>query len=300
MGAYSRLVKANAPGAKKRFGQHFLRDTGVIDRIVRWIHPAPNDVFLEIGAGDGALSCRLASRVSRLMAVEIDSDRVKPLEESLRPFSSAIVIPGDFLRMDLSELVVQHMQSDQQLRIAGNLPYNIATAIIEKLLHDHRTPILDMFFMVQLEVAQRITASPGSRQYGFLSVNCQHYADVEMGFKVSPACFVPRPKVTSAMVSIRPKSMKPDPIFESDFDSIAKAAFSYRRKTLSNALMRHPIFESVCHDLLIRAGIDGSRRAEDLSVLEYECLASIYHREFRDKESGVRIVGSRQSIVGDV
>jgi 16S rRNA (adenine1518-N6/adenine1519-N6)-dimethyltransferase len=288
MGMYSRLVKPNEPSPKKRFGQHFLRDIGAIDRIVRWIQPAPYDVFLEIGAGDGALSCRLGAQVARLLAVEIDFERVHPLEEMLRPWDSAIVIPGDFLQMDLSELVAQHLQPDQQLRIAGNLPYNIATAIIEKLLHDHRSPILDMFFMVQLEVAQRITASPGSRQYGFLSVNCQHYADVQMGFKVSPACFVPRPKVTSAVVAIRPKRMQFEAALESHFDSIAKAAFSYRRKTLANALARHPVLGGVSLPLLIRAGIDGSRRAEDLSVLEYECLASVYSREFSSKESGVR------------
>jgi 16S rRNA (adenine1518-N6/adenine1519-N6)-dimethyltransferase len=287
MGVYPRLVKSNAPSAKKRFGQHFLRDTGVLERIVRWIQPAPDDIFLEIGAGDGALSTRLASRVARLLAIEIDFERVPPLKEALSPFPSALVFQGDFLQLDLSELIAPHLAADQKLRIAGNLPYNIATAIIDRLFHSS-LPIRDMFFMVQLEVAQRIAASPGSRQYGFLSVNFQHHADIEPGFKVSSACFVPRPQVTSSMISLRPKNMKPDPAIESAFEIVAKAAFSYRRKTLSNALVRHPALGSVSEALLIRAGIDGSRRAEDLSVQEYESLADIYGNEFVGKESGVR------------
>jgi 16S rRNA (adenine1518-N6/adenine1519-N6)-dimethyltransferase len=286
MGVYPRLVKPNAPAAKKRFGQHFLRDKGVIERIVRWIHPSPGDIFLEVGAGDGALSSRLAPQVSRLIAVEIDAERLQPLQDILQPFSSAVVIQGDFLQMDLCDLVAEHLGSDRQLRIAGNLPYNIATPIIEKLLHTPQLPIRDMFFMVQLEVAQRITATPGSRQYGFLTVSCQHYADVELGFKVSPACFVPRPQVTSSMVSIRPKNVKRDPGFESDFESIAKAAFGYRRKTLLNALARHTTFGQISRSLLLRAGIDGSRRAEDLSLQEYEFLASVYRTEFKRKGAG--------------
>jgi len=273
MGVYPRLVKSNAPGPKKRFGQHFLRDTGVLDRIVRWIHPAPDDVFLEIGAGDGSLSCRLAPGIARLLAVEIDADRMPRLKEVLQPFPSATVIEGDILQLDLSGLVAKNLALGSQLRIAGNLPYNIATAIIEKLLHD-RLPVQDMYFMVQLEVAQRITAHPCSRQYGFLSVDCQHHAEVHFGFKVSPACFVPRPQVSSAMISLRPNKA----CFEwaPEFEAIAKAAFSYRRKTLANSLARHPVFGKAVHDFLSRAGIDGGRRAEELSVQEYEHLARVY------------------------
>jgi len=279
MGVYPRLVKSNEPGPKKRFGQHFLRDTGVLERIVRWIQPTPDDLFLEIGAGDGALSARLAERVARLLAIEVDLDRIPYLESTLAIFKSATVISGDVLQLDLAGLVARYLQPGQKLRVAGNLPYNIATAIIEKLLHGG-LPIEDMFFMVQLEVAQRITASPGSRQYGFLSVNCQHRADVQMGFRVSPACFVPRPQVSSAMLSFRPKVNLQDPAFDSDFEALGKAAFSYRRKTLENSLSRHPVFGAISRTLLNRAGIDGARRAEELSVQEYEYLALIFHKYF--------------------
>ena len=279
MGVYPRLVKSNEPSAKKRFGQHFLRDTGVIDRIVGSIRPAPGDVFIEIGAGDGALSTRLAPLVARLLAIEIDFERIPQLEDALRPFPSALLIPGDILRLDLGKLASKYLNPGQRLRIAGNLPYNIGTAVIEKMLHE-TLPILDMFFMVQLEVAQRITAHPGSRQYGFLSVDCQHHADVQLGFKISPACFVPRPQVISSLISFRPKSTGMDSDCEAAFEAVGKAAFGHRRKTLSNSLAMDEALGKISHQLLSRAGIDGSRRAEDLTVPEYERLARIYHDEF--------------------
>jgi 16S rRNA (adenine1518-N6/adenine1519-N6)-dimethyltransferase len=278
MGAYSRLVKPNEPHPKKRFGQHFLRDTGVLERIVRWIQPAARDLFLDIGAGDGALSAHLAPRVACLLAIELDRDCISRLEKALASFKSAIIVAGDVLQLDLSGLVARYLQPGQRLRVAGNLPYNIATAIIEKLTHSG-LPIEDLFFMVQLEVAQRITASPGSRRYGFLSVDCQHHCEVQMGFKIAPACFVPRPRVSSAMLSLRPKAGKQDPAFHSAFEALAKAAFSYRRKTLENSLSRNPVFGKI--PLLSRAGIDGSRRAEELSVQEYEHLAQVFHGHFQ-------------------
>ena len=277
MGATSHLVKFNEPTPKKRFGQHFLRDKGVVDRIVRWIQPASNDLFLDIGAGDGALSLCLAPGVPRLLAIEVDADCIPYLENALAPFPSATVIAGDILKLDLAEIVSPYLKPDTRLRIAGNLPYNIATVIIEKLLHIN-LPIHDLAFMVQLEVAQRITARPGTRDYGYFSLVCQHRSDVRLGFKVSPACFVPRPKVKSAMVSFHLKPKIWDSALESDFEAMGKAAFSYRRKTLENSLSRHPVLGKRSSLLLTRAGIDGSRRAEELSILEYEHLAQTYNK----------------------
>jgi len=279
MCASSSLVKSNDPAPKKRLGQHFLRDTGAVKRIMQWIQPRPEDSFLEIGAGDGALSIRLASSVARLIAVEFDSDCIPLLKKKLEPFSHAVVVEGDILKLDLSKNLNSYMQPGQKWRIAGNLPYNIGSAIIERMLDSH-IPIKDMFFMVQLEVAQRITAQPGSRQYGYLSVHCQHRSTVRMGPKISPGSFVPRPRVHSAMVSIKPKSETPDTNFESAFREVAKAAFAYRRKTLQNSIRRNETFRHISTDLLKKAEIDGKRRAEQLSVEEYEHLALIYHTRF--------------------
>jgi 16S rRNA (adenine1518-N6/adenine1519-N6)-dimethyltransferase len=274
MGAHSSLVKPNESRPKRRFGQHFLRDTGVLERIIRWIQPAPDDFFLEIGAGDGALSLQLAQKTARLLAIEIDRDCIPLLEGALEPVESATIIPGNILNLNLPELIARYARPDQEIRVAGNLPYNIATAIIDRLLHSHLR-IMDLSFMVQLEVAQRITAVPGSRQYGYLSVDCQHHADVQMGFKISPACFVPRPKVHSAVVSLRPKANLRDSDFETAFETLTKAAFTHRRKTLQNSLRRHARLGNVSQNLLNRAGIDGSRRAEDIAVREYETLAAL-------------------------
>jgi 16S rRNA (adenine1518-N6/adenine1519-N6)-dimethyltransferase len=284
MGVYTSLVKSNEPSAKKRFGQHFLRDTGVLDRIVRWIQPDKGNVFLEIGAGRGALSTRLAEHAQTLLAIEVDRDCIPILQESLDPFKSAKIISADVLQLDLAEIVSAYLHPDQKLRIVGNLPYNIATAIIYKMLHS-RLPIEDMFFMVQLEVAERITANPGTKQYGYLSVDCQHYSDVRLGFKVSSACFVPRPKVSSAMISLHPKPHSQVSVWETHFEKLCKAAFSYRRKTLENALRRNPQFAKISESLLAKAGVDGSRRAEQLSVQEYEQLATLFHEEFANSTS---------------
>jgi 16S rRNA (adenine1518-N6/adenine1519-N6)-dimethyltransferase len=280
MGVHLPLVKSNESRPKRRLGQHFLRDTGVLARIVRWIQPAPDDFFLDIGAGDGALSLRLAEKVSRLVAIEVDRDQIPRLEKALEHVESAIVIQADILNLDLPDVIARYSKPDRKIRIAGNLPYNIATAIIEKLLHSS-IPIESMFFMVQLEAAQRIAASPDSRQYGYLSVFCQHHCHVQMGFGVSPACFSPRPKVSSAMIALHPKTNPQDPDFESAFESLVKAAFAYRRKTLENSLRRDAALGAVSQDLLRRAGIEGIRRAEDIAVEEYENLANILQKHFQ-------------------
>jgi 16S rRNA (adenine1518-N6/adenine1519-N6)-dimethyltransferase len=258
---------------KKRFGQHFLRDTGVLDRIVRWIAPSARDTFLEIGAGDGALSVRLAPRVSRLFAVERDPECIPMLTSALRPFPHATVVEADILETDIGALLGP-CSGDGPVRVAGNLPYNIATFIIEKLLALDLA-VADMTFMLQLEVARRVTASPGSREYGLLSVHCQHRADVRFAFTVSPACFVPRPRVTSAVVAFRPFERRWEADLEYRFREVLGAAFGYRRKTLLNSLRRHPRMGPVAAELLVKAGIDGARRAEELSVQEYEHLASV-------------------------
>lgn len=285
MEVYSSLVKPYTTRPKKRLGQHFLRDTGVIDRIIRWIDPQSGDIFLEIGAGDGALSSRIAPAVGSLVAIELDGDCIPHLKKALESYESAAVINADIMRLNLMRFVPPKLDAQQRLRIAGNLPYNIATAIIEKILHCS-LPVNDMIFMVQTEVAQRITASPGSRQYGYLSVHCQHHSDVCLGFKVSPSCFVPRPKVSSSMVSLNLKQGPKDPDFESDFESLTKAAFSHRRKTLANSLGKNPLFGAVSNSILQFSGIDGSRRAEDLSLEEFETLTRVYKEKFKSNRTG--------------
>ncbi len=263
------------PRAKKHLGQHFLRDTGVLERISRLIQAGSGDLVLEIGAGDGALSRRLAPTASRLLALEVDAECIAPLEAALAPFPSATVVPCDVMEADIAALVSPYLAHTKRLRIAGNLPYNLATAIIEKAL---RLPlrVSDLVFMVQLEVAQRITAVPGTRQYGYFSVLCRHFAEVALAFRVRPECFSPRPRVFSAIVQLRPYNLPTDRRLDGAFARIAKAAFAYRRKMLSNALPRDAVIGANTGKLLSCAEIDGSRRAEQLSVREYEELARCF------------------------
>jgi 16S rRNA (adenine1518-N6/adenine1519-N6)-dimethyltransferase len=278
-------VKIGAAEAKKRLGQHFLKDTGILDRMIRWMEPAACQVFIEIGAGAGALSVRLAEKAGALAAIEIDGDCIPILEEALAPFNSAAVVRGDILSLDLAELVNKHLRPGHNLRVAGNLPYNIGTAIIRKLLRAV-LPVEVMFFMLQLEVAERILARPETREYGFLSVLCQHHAEARMGFKVPPACFTPKPKVMSAVISLHPKPRDKNAEWEADFEELVKACFAHRRKTLANSLSRSARFGGITGGLLEKATIDGARRAESLSVKEYERLADIYFREFPPEKRG--------------
>jgi 16S rRNA (adenine1518-N6/adenine1519-N6)-dimethyltransferase len=265
--------------AKKRLGQHFLRDTRILDRLLRLIGVASADTFLEVGAGYGALSERLAPRVAHLIAVELDLDCVSALEASLARFPSATVVAGDILSLKIPALVSPYLRPGQPLRVAGNLPYNIATTIIEKLL-SLELSIRDITAMVQLEVAQRIVARRGTRQYGYFSVYCQHLAQVRLEFEVAPGCFSPRPQVISAVVTFRPHPRPRELTVTNNLVRIAKAAFGHRRKTLANSLRHDPQIGLVSDALLTRARIDPGRRAEDLTIQEFERLATIYACNF--------------------
>ena len=265
---------------KKQLGQHFLKDAGILERLVRLIRPGPADVIVEVGAGEGALSARLAPPAGRLLAVEVDRDCLERLQAALASHPNARVVHGDILEIDLPALVSGDLEPDSRLRIVGNLPYNLATAIIVRML-DLTLPIHDMVFLVQLEVAERITASPGSRQYGYFSVRCQHLCSTKMGMRVPPSCFVPRPQVMSAAVTLTLRDAPRFPELEESTWEVAKAAFAYRRKTLANSFRHDPAVAPVADVLLSRAGISGSLRAERLSVEDYARLGRLYHELHR-------------------
>ncbi len=272
------------PRPKKRFGQHFLRDTGILDRIVERLNPRPGDLILEVGAGYGALSVRLAPRVGKLVAVEVDSDHIAQLIINLSPYPSAVVKCADILKTDLEEILSPYLEKQRVLRIAGNLPYNIATAVIERFFQ-LPLPVKDMTFLVQLEVAQRIIAMPGTRQYGYFSIVCQHFSEVRMGFKVRPGGFFPRPNVMSAIVTLQPYKRPKDRRFDETLIWLSKAAFAHRRKTILNSLRFNPELEPISEALLARAGIDAGMRAEEVTVSEYSHLTRIYLEDF-DRSTG--------------
>lgn len=260
---------------KKRLGQHFLKDTGTLERLAAYISPSRDDLIVEIGAGTGALTSLLARQAGCLIAIEIDPDCIPALEEALAGRTNVAVVQGDILEIDIHGLIRPYLIQGKRLRFVGNLPYNVSTAIIERLLR-LRLPIQEMIFLVQLEAAERITAAPGSRPYGYFSVYCQHYCEPRIGFRISPACFVPRPKVMSATVSLKPRPARWSAALEESFEEVVKAAFAHRRKTLANSMRYHAAIGPLADEILHKAGIDGALRPEQIPVCDYERLARIY------------------------
>ena len=250
--------------ARKRFGQNFLTDTGVISQIVAGIAPKPNDAMLEIGPGLGALTCALLPSLSALTVVELDRDLIPKLKARCQTAGlgdKLTVRAEDALTLDLRPLAEHHAQ---RLRIVGNLPYNIGTPLIFHLL-DQADAIYDMTFMLQKEVVDRLAAEPGSKDYGRLSITVQARATVEPLFVVPPTAFNPPPKVDSAVVRLVPRAepLVPAALWPG-FSELVTLAFSQRRKTLGNTLK--PLRTAA---EISAAGIDPIRRAETLTIQDF-------------------------------
>jgi 16S rRNA (adenine1518-N6/adenine1519-N6)-dimethyltransferase len=260
------------PLARKRFGQHFLEATWA-DKVVGAIAPAPGDLFLEIGPGPGVLTLRLAPRVSRLVAVEIDRDLAAGLRPRLPP--NASLVHGDVLDVDLDAVLPE---TGAPVRIAGKLPYNISSPILIRLLElASRRSIKDATLMLQREVADRLVASPGTREYGVLSVLVQWRADVTRLLALPPGAFRPPPEVRSALVRL---AFRPPAFALKDaalFERMVRGMFSQRRKTIANALAGFAATVDVAAGAaLAAAGIDPRRRPEMLEVIEMARLADIF------------------------
>lgn len=242
--------------AKKRFGQNFLHDNNMIDKIVRNIAPKENDLLVEIGPGRGAITFPLLAKGCRLEAIEIDRDLIPNLLETC-PFPERFhVHPADALLFDFSTL-------SAPFRLVGNLPYNISTPLLFHLMK-FTSQISDLHVMLQREVVDRICADPNNKTYGRLSVMLQYYCDVEKLFLIPPGVFDPAPKVESALLRLIPKKERPLNINEEKhLEEIVKLAFGQRRKTLRNNLKS--IINNSC-------SIDLQKRAENLSVNDFVIL----------------------------
>ena len=257
--------------ARKRFGQHFLEATWA-DKVVEAIAPQPGDRFLEIGPGAGALTIRLAPRVQRLTAVEVDRDLAARLRSHLPPHAD--LVEADFLSVDLRPYV-----EAGPLRIAGNLPYNISSPILFKLLQASRDPggLLDATIMLQLEVAERLTAAVGTGEYGVLTILTSLYASVSRVLTLPPGAFRPMPKVRSAVVRL---TFRPSPVAVKDgprLERLIRTLFTRRRKTVLNAL--RPFAESLGQDAgaaLSAAAVDPGVRPETLDLASLARLADVF------------------------
>jgi 16S rRNA (adenine1518-N6/adenine1519-N6)-dimethyltransferase len=249
---------------KKHYGQHFLHERGVIERIVAAIAPQPDDRIVEIGPGEGALTLPLLKAAGRLTAIELDTDLLEPLRARAADLGTLEIIHADVLKVDLTALA-----EGGKLRLAGNLPYYVSSPILFHCLA-HAGAITDMHFMLQKEVVDRMAAAPGSKVYGRLSVMLQLVCRVEPLLKVAPGAFRPPPKVESAVVRLTPlpPAQCPDRALTAKMDAVVRAAFNQRRKTLSNAL--RGLLDA---DAIRAAGIDPRARAEDVAPTGFVELA---------------------------
>ena len=256
--------------AKKHLGQNFLRDTSVIDRIVLAIAPQPGDVIVEIGPGQGALTFPLLKQHGDITAIEFDRDLHAPLQTAARQHGELHLIAGEVLSVNFSELAAQRSDAQGQIRLVGNLPYNLSSPILFHAL-DHAHAIRDMHFMLQKEVVERMAAGPGSKVYGRLSVMLQAYCSVTPLFIVPPGAFIHAPKVDSAVVRLVPKPHgKIEVADHASFANVVRAAFGQRRKTLRNAL--HGVADSAT---LEAAGLRPEARAEQVAVADFVQLANL-------------------------
>lgn len=247
--------------ARKRFGQNFLVDQQVIAEIIDIIHPQPEDRMVEIGPGLGALTRPLLQTLDHLIVIELDRDIVERLKKE-PPQDRLTIYSADALRFDFSTL-------GKNLRIIGNLPYNISTPLLF-YLSQFSTAILDMHFMLQKEVIERLVAKPSTSAYGRLSVMLQYRFEMEMAFSVSAGSFRPAPKVESAIVRMVPiQNRIPAVTNETLFSQIVAAAFSQRRKTLRNTLSNY-----LTKDDFTRLAIDPGVRAENITVEQYIHIAN--------------------------
>lgn len=250
--------------ARKRFGQNFLHDQGIIRRIVSSVHPLPKQRLLEIGPGQGAITEELLESGCELSVIELDRDLLPILEEKFAAKSNFRLFQGDALKFD-----IQALAGDDKLRVVGNLPYNISTPLIFHLL-SQQSGIADMHFMLQKEVVERLAASSGSKAYGRLSIMAQYYCQVENLFEVPPEAFSPRPKVQSAIVRLTPHQTLPYPAKDVEkLQQVLRSAFNQRRKTLRNNLK-----ELISSDALEKLGIDPGLRPERLELADFVAIAN--------------------------
>ncbi|MCI0400967.1 MAG: 16S rRNA (adenine(1518)-N(6)/adenine(1519)-N(6))-dimethyltransferase RsmA [Gammaproteobacteria bacterium] len=254
----------------KRLGQHFLHDRRIIERIIHAIDPQPSQRVVEIGPGHGALTIPLIKQLGQLDVIELDRNLAASLQTHCAGMGTLRVHTVDALDFDICRLAV----NGKPVRVVGNLPYNISTPLLFHLL-GRSACIMDMVFMFQKEVVERIAAQPGSRRYGRLSVMAQYHCHVEPLFSIGPGAFSPAPTVDSTLIRLVPHKVPPVKVDDKAlFSDLVRQAFAQRRKTLRNAL------KALLSEMQIReAGVDPGLRAEVLSLDDFALLAKAARRE---------------------
>jgi 16S rRNA (adenine1518-N6/adenine1519-N6)-dimethyltransferase len=274
-GFVSRLLARHQIRLQKKWGQNFLVDENIIRKIVDTAGIGQEDTVLEIGPGIGTLTVALARRAKKVLAVEIDGRLIAVLKETLAEYPNVEIINADALELDYRQLLA----GKEPVRLVANLPFNVATPLLYRWLKDSTPPFCGLVCMVQKEVAQRITAAPGGRDYGGLSVVCRYAAEARLAFRVPGTVFFPRPEVAGAVVAMLPRCNRSlDPVLEPLFFKVVEAAFAQRRKTLKNTLENSfPLLKGELAAVAGSTGINLSRRGETLNVTEFAKLTRVIY-----------------------
>lgn len=265
------LTKYNL-SAKKSLGQNFIIDTNILENIVEVGNVDKETTVIEIGPGIGALTEQIAKQAKEVFAFEIDGRLLPVLDDTLAPYTNVTIIHEDVLKVDFEKFQEEYLQDVKRLVVIANLPYYITTPIVMHLL-ESTLPIEDFVLMMQKEVAQRLEASPSTKEYGSLSIAIQYYMDTSISFIVPRSVFMPQPNVESAIVHLRSRenpllTVKNPPLFF----KIVRASFVQRRKTLWNNLrnaLNSKEKEEILKEALAQADIDPQRRGESLSIEEF-------------------------------
>ncbi|HYF78522.1 MAG TPA: 16S rRNA (adenine(1518)-N(6)/adenine(1519)-N(6))-dimethyltransferase RsmA [Symbiobacteriaceae bacterium] len=264
------IMTAHGIRPQHKLGQNFLTDARVLEGIVAAAEIGPDDLVLEIGPGLGTLTQQLARAAGKVLAIELDRNLVEILRKTLLEMHPNVeLIHGDAGRIDLHTLLVERLAPGAKAKVAANLPYYITTPLIMRLLEE-RLPLDTIVVMVQKEVADRMVAPPGGKDYGALSVAVQYHTEPRIAVKVSRGAFLPPPEVDSAVVAMRLRTKPPVDAPQEAFFRVVKAAFGQRRKALGNALSGGLSIEKArIQEALSRANIDPTRRGETLSLEEF-------------------------------
>lgn len=270
---------------QKKYGQNFLIDTGVLEKIIREAGVTKDDFVLEIGPGIGTMTQYLCESAREVAAVEIDKALIPILKDTLSPYDNVTVINEDILKVDINRLA-QEKNGGRPIKVVANLPYYITTPIIMGLFESH-VPIDSITIMVQKEVADRMKTGPGSKDYGALSLAVQYYADPQIVANVPPNCFMPRPKVGSAVIRLKRHAQPVVNVTDEKLMfRLIRASFNQRRKTLANGLKNAPdipLEKEEIEAVITELGKPLTIRGEALTLEEFAALSELVGRRINDK-----------------
>ncbi len=273
----SQIIKKYGFSFRKRFGQNFLIDEHVLTKIVDAALIEEDDGVIEIGPGIGTMTQLLCERAAKVVAIEIDRDLIPILDETLSDYSNVKVINDDVMKTDIRRLIEEEFEG-RRVRVVANLPYYITTPIVMNLL-ENRYPIESITIMVQKEVAERMRAVPGTKDYGALSLAVQYYADTYIAANVPPNCFIPRPNVGSAVIRLTVlKEPQTEVSNEKQMFEIIRASFNQRRKTLANAIANYAglsFSRSDVENALTKMDLPVTVRGESLNLQQFAALSNI-------------------------